>query len=191
MDDLAAMFHKEIVDGSNAYVPGQDFYDEGGQDEEEDDNDDEEEEEPCEEEEFVHTPRSTSSRKSKRSGGSNMSTGNSPQKKNKSQGKRKVKNQIVKVLNKIATTYSQSVSTNQQTIKEHKDSKLEAEKKMDAEIEECQQLAWGCVPHDSVEAYATFKIFKSKFNRRYFLTIPTVEGRRNFLQRWCKDNNMY
>jgi hypothetical protein len=105
--------------------------------------------------------------------------------------KARQKNPIVKVLDKIATTYSKSVATNHQTIQEHKDSKIQAEMKMDVEIEKCQQLAWECFPHDSVEAYATYKIFKSKFNRRYFLTIPTLEGRINFLQRWCKDNNMY
>jgi hypothetical protein len=66
--------------------------------------------------------------------------------------------------------------------------------KMDVEIEKCKQLACECFPHDSVEAYmqlSTLKIFKSKFNHQYFLTIPTAEGRINFLQRWCKDNDMY
>ncbi|CAL4952358.1 unnamed protein product [Urochloa decumbens] len=179
--ELHEMFHREVVDGSNSYVPGQD-HGEGGQQEEE--------EEEEEEEEFHHSPMSTSSRKSKRSSGSTTSTGHSPEKKNKPQGS-KVKNPIVKVLNKIASTFSQSVSTNEKTIQEHKDSKLQAEMKMDGEIERCQQLAWECVAHDSIEAYATSKIFKSKFNRRYFLTIPTAEGRINFLQRWCKENNMY
>ncbi|CAN6281947.1 unnamed protein product [Urochloa humidicola] len=176
---LEAMFHKEVVDGSNTYVPGQDYGEEGQQEEEA-------YEEEEEEEDFHHSPMSISSRKSKRSGGSTISTGHSPNKK-KGNGR----NPIVKVLNKIASTYSHSVSTNEKTIQEHKDSKLQAELQMDAEIEKCQQLAWECVPHDSVEAYATFKIFKSRFSRRYFLTIPTSEGRINFLQRWCKENNMY
>jgi hypothetical protein len=143
------------------------------------------------EEDFVHSPMSTSSRKSKRSSASTNSTGQSPEKKSTGQGKSKTKTPIAKVLDKIATTYSKSVATNHKTIQEHKDSKIQAEMKMDVEIEKCQQLAWECFPHDSVVAYATYKIFKSKFNRRYFLTIPTLEGRINFLQRWCKDNNMY
>jgi hypothetical protein len=183
------MFYKEVVDGSNGYVPGQDFYDGEGQQEAIEAAWEEEEEQ--EEEDFVHSPMSTSSRKSKRSGASTNSTGHSPEKKSTGQGKSKTKNPIVKVLDKIATTYTKSVATNHQTIQEHKDSKIQAEMKLDAEIEKCQQLAWECLPHDSVEAYATFKIFKSKFNRRYFLSIPTREGRINFFKRWCKDNNMY
>jgi hypothetical protein len=62
---------------------------------------------------------STSSRKSKRSGASTNSTGHSPEKKSTGQGKSKTKNPIVKVLDKIATTYTKSVATNHQTIQEH------------------------------------------------------------------------
>jgi hypothetical protein len=187
LEDLEAMFYKEVVHGSNGYVPGQDFYDGEGQQEEVEAAWEEEEQE----EHFVHNPMSTSSRKSKRSGASTSSTCHSPEKKSTGRGKSKTKNSIVKVLDKIATTYNKSFATNHQTIQEHKDSKIKAEMKMDAEIEKCEHLAWECFPHESVVAYATYKIFKSKFNHRYFLTIPTLERRINFLQRWCKDNNMY
>ena len=69
------MFHKEVVDGSNTYVVGQDY--------EEMEGDEEEDEEGEEEEEFDHSPMSISSRKSKRSVGSTTSTGHSPLKKKK------------------------------------------------------------------------------------------------------------
>jgi hypothetical protein len=97
------MFYKEVVDGSNGYVPGQDFYDGEGQQEAIEAAWEEEEQE---EEDFVHNPMSTSSRKSKRSGASTNSTGHNPQKKSTGQGKSKTKNPIVKVLDNIATTYT-------------------------------------------------------------------------------------
>ena len=73
------MFHKEVVDGSNTYVVGQDY-------EEMEEGDEEEDEEGEEEEEFDHSPMSISSRKIKRSVGSTTSTGHSPLKKKKSTG---------------------------------------------------------------------------------------------------------
>ena len=68
IDELYQMFHKEVVDGSNTYVVGQDY-------EEMEEGDEEEDEEGEEEEEFDHSPMSISSRKSKRSVRSTTSTG--------------------------------------------------------------------------------------------------------------------
>jgi len=190
IDELYQMFHKEVVDGSNTYVVGQDY-------EEMEEGDEEEDEEGEEEEEFDHSPMSISSRKSKRSVGSTTSTGHSPLKKKKapaSRGEKKSKNPLVRVLDQLATTYKGLVTGNlelqQERIETQKLEKVNEEQKVDAEIEKCQELAWQCVPHDSVEAYATSQIFQSKFYRRYFMTIPTAEGRKNFLHRWCKEHNM-
>ena len=90
IDELYQMFHKEVVDGSNTYVVGQDY--------EEMEEGDEEDEEGEEEEEFDHSPMSISSRKSKRSVGSTTSTGHSPLKKKKapaSRGKRRAKTHLL------------------------------------------------------------------------------------------------
>jgi len=129
IDELYQMFHKEVVDGSNTYVVGQDY---------------EEMEEGDEEEEFDHSPMSISSRKSKRSVGSTTSTGHSPLKKKKapaSRGKKKSKNPLVRVLNQLATTYKDSVTGNlelqQERIETQKLEKVNEEQKVDAEIEKC------------------------------------------------------
>jgi hypothetical protein len=69
--DPKEMFYKEVVDGSNGYVPGKDFYDGEGQQEEEEESWEEEEKDK---EEFVHNPMSTSGHKSKRLDGSTANT---------------------------------------------------------------------------------------------------------------------
>ena len=58
------------------------------------------------------------------------------------------------MLDQLATTYKDSVTSNlelqQERIETHKLEKVNEERKVDAEIEKCQELAWQCVPHDSV-----------------------------------------
>jgi hypothetical protein len=156
------------VDGSSAFVPGDDYGESQGQDEESE-----------EEEDFQTTPRSTSTQRSpkgKRSL-SISSTLSSPVKKSKSP--------MVKAVTDIASTYKESIAINT------KEMQKRAIEKAACSVERCQELAFECGVERTVEAvYAMPKMFETKYQREFFCGKLTRDLRLGYFKKWCRDNNM-
>jgi hypothetical protein len=171
LDFLEQLYGDVVVDGSSAFVPGDDFGE--GADE------DEGEEEAQEQEEPIVTPRSASSQrsKSKRSAGSTTSTLNSPMKKTKSP--------MVRYVKDIANTFKESVTVNTQQLK-----KRVAQKEAFS-VKRCQDLGWECgIEATADAAFAMSKLFATEYQRQFFCGLPTPELRLSYFNKWCRDNNL-
>ena len=69
--------------------------------------------------------------------------------------------------------------------------KLEAKKDKENSIKRCQELAFECgIVDDGVEVYAIGKMSKDPFQRQFFFGLPNAVGRLNYIQTYCKDNNL-
>ena len=167
------MFAGNTVDGTTAFVPGQDFF---------------EEDEPAEdgmgydaEEDFVGsgTPTSTGSRKSKRS-----LTCDNPVKKTKSP--------MVRYMRKIATTFSEAVQVNQQVMNTCVADKRKAKKEKELfSVKRCLELAFECGIEQSTDVvFAMAKLFQDPFQREFFCGLPSAELRFNYFKKWCKEQNL-
>jgi len=174
LDELEEMFHGNTVDGTTTNIPKHDFYeiDEGAEDDGEEDADD-----------FGGTPTSTSTRNLKRSSYSTISTGASPVKKTRSP--------MVRIMKQIATKFTESVDVSHQTLQQAHTAKLNSQKEEENSIKRCQELAFECgIEDDGVEVYAIGKMFKDPFQRQFFRGLPNAVARLNYIQRYCRDNNL-
>ncbi|CAL4909936.1 unnamed protein product [Urochloa decumbens] len=168
LDLLQLLFSDVVVDGSSAFVPGDDFG-EGA--------DGDEGEEEAQEEERIVTPRTTSSQRSKRSAGSLTSTLNSPVK--------KIKSPMVRYVKDIATTFKESVNVNTKQMQKR------VEQKEAFSVKNCQDLGWACGIEPTGRAVlAMSKLFASEYQRQFFCGLPTPQLRLSYFKEWCRDNNM-
>ena len=167
---LDELFRGFTVDGSTAFVPGDDY----GQNQEQDVGAEEEEEE------FQTTPTSRSSQRSqrgKRSLSSNSSTLTSPVKKSKSP--------MVKIVKDIASTFKDSVKVNTTQIQKR------ASDKAACSVERCQELAFECGVEETVDSvYAMSKMFEKEYQRQFFCGKLTPQLRLGYFKKWCRDNNL-
>jgi len=167
---LDELFRGFTVDGSTAFVPGDDY----GQNQEQDVGAEEEEEE------FQTTPTSRSSQRSqrgKRSLSSNSSTLTSPVKKSKSP--------MVKIVKDIASTFKDSVKVNTTQIQKR------ASDKAACSVERCQELAFECGVEETVDSvYAMSKMFETEYQRQFSCGKLTPQLRLGYFKKWCRDNNM-
>jgi hypothetical protein len=107
MDLIGQLYGDVVVDGSSAFVPGDDF----GEEQEAEEQDEDEGEQEAEEQGAACTPRtrSTTSQRSKRSACSSKSTLSSPVK--------KIKSPMVRYVRDIAHTFQESVNVNTEQLK--------------------------------------------------------------------------
>lgn len=156
------------MDGSTAFVPGDDYGDNDGQDAGTED----------EEEGFQATPTSTQrSLKGKRPLSSTTSTLTSPVKKSKSP--------MVKIVKDIASTFKESVVANTKQMEKR------ANQKAEFSVKRCQELAFECGIERTVDnVYAMSKLFATEFQREFFCGQLTPELRLGFFKKWCRDNNL-
>ncbi|RLM73099.1 hypothetical protein C2845_PM15G05410 [Panicum miliaceum] len=142
LDYLEEMFRGNTVDGSIAFVPGDDYGEgqEGAADEWAEEV----------EENYVKTPRSTSSQKSKRSLGSTTSTFDSPVKKSKSP--------MIRYVKDISITFKEPVQ-----VKNKEMLKCAGEKEV-VSVKRCQQLAFECgIEQTSDVVFVVAKMFQDPF----------------------------
>ncbi|CAL4982238.1 unnamed protein product [Urochloa decumbens] len=167
-DLLDELFRGLPVDGTTAFVPGDDYGDE------------EEAARSEEEEEFQPTPTSNSShrkQKGKRPVSSTRSTLTSPVKKTKSP--------MVKIVRDIASTFKESVATNNKHIQKRVDEKAAFS------VKRCQELAFECGVEQTVESvYAMSKLFATEYQREFFCGQLTPQLRFGYFKKWCRDNNL-
>jgi hypothetical protein len=165
-DLLDRLFRGYTVDGSTAFVPGDDHY--------------QEEEEQEEEEEFQATPTSLNNqwnKKNKMSSSGTTSTCTSPLKKSKSP--------MVKIVKDIATTYKQCVEINTK----HMQSRVKD--KAAFSVKRCQELAFECGVEKTVDSvYALSKMFETEYQREFFCGLEAPELRLGYFKKWCRDHNM-
>ncbi|KAF0890928.1 hypothetical protein E2562_005055 [Oryza meyeriana var. granulata] len=169
-DLLDELFRGYTVDGTTAFVSGDDYGDNEGQDAGIEDEDDE----------FQATPTSTSnqgSQKGKRALSSTTSTLTSPVKKSKSP--------MVRIVKDIATTFKESVAANTKQIQQR------ADEKAAFSVQRCQQLAFECGVEKTVDSvYAMSKMFATQYQREFFCGQLTPELRLGYFKKWCMDNNL-
>jgi hypothetical protein len=167
-DLLDELWRGYTVDGSTAFVPGDDYGDNDGQDAGTED----------EEEGFQATPTSTQrSLKGKRPLSSTTSTLTSPVKKSKSP--------MVKIVKDIASTFKESVVANTKQMEKR------ANQKAEFSVKRCQELAFECGIERTVDnVYAMSKLFATEFQREFFCGQLTPELRLGFFKKWCRDNNL-
>lgn len=167
-DLLDELFRGITVDGSTAFVPGDDYGENQGHDEGAED-----------EEEFEATPTSRSSQRSQK-GKRSLSTSStltSPVKKSKSP--------MVKICKDIASTFKESVTTNTKEIQKR------ASDKAAFSVKRCQELAFECGVEKTVNSvFAMSKMFESQYQREFFCGELTPELRLGYFQKWCRDNNL-
>ncbi|KAF0919378.1 hypothetical protein E2562_029325 [Oryza meyeriana var. granulata] len=165
-DLLDELFRGYTVDGTTAFVPGDDYGDNEGQDAGIEDED----------EEFQATPTSTSnqrSQKGKRALSSTTSTLTSPVKKSKSP--------MVRIVKDIATTFKESVAANTKQIQQR------ADEKAAFSVQRCQQLAFECGVEKTVDSvYAMSKMFATQYQREFFCGQLTPELRLGYFKKWKK-----
>ena len=169
LDQLEEMFRGNTVDGSTAFVPGDDYGEEqeGAEDAWPEEAD----------EDNVPTPRSSSSQKSKRSLGSLTSTCDILVKKSKSP--------MVRYVKDIANTFKEAVQVN------NKELKKRADYKETHSVKRCQQLAFECGIEQSTDVvFAMAKLFQDPFQREFFCGLPSAELRFNYFKKWCKEQNL-
>lgn len=159
------------MDGTTAFVPGDDYGDFDGQDAGIQDD----AEEGCQ-----PTPTSRSSQmsqKGKRVFSSTTSTLSSPVKKSKSP--------MVKIVKDIATTFKESVAANSRQIQKRVDEKAAFS------VKRCQELAFESGVEKTVEnVCAMSKLFSSEYQREFFCGDLTPDLRLGYFKKWCRDNNM-
>ncbi|CAL4918055.1 unnamed protein product [Urochloa decumbens] len=164
---LEQLWRGLTVDGSTAFVPGDDYGENEGRDVE-----------AADEDEFEATPRNTSNQKSKRPFASTQSTLSSPVKKSKSP--------MVKIVKEIAHSFKESVKVNNMVIQKcatHKEA---------FSVGRCQELAFECgVERTAESVYAMSKIFETEYQREFFCgPLLTPELRLSYFKKWCRDNNL-
>ncbi|KXG33879.1 hypothetical protein SORBI_3003G385600 [Sorghum bicolor] len=169
-DLLDELFRGYTVDGTTAFVPGDDYGDNEGQDAGTEN----------EEEGFEGTPTTRSSQRSqkgKRAFSSTTSTLTSPVKRTKSP--------MVKIVKEIASTFKESVAANTKQIQKRANEKAAFSVKM------CQELAFECGVEKTVDnVYAMSKLFATEYQREFFCGQLTPELRLGYFKKWCTDNNM-
>ena len=157
------------MDGSTAFVPGDDYGQNQGQDAGAEE----------EEEEFQGTPTSTSNQRSQRGKRSisTSSTLTSPLKKSKSP--------MVKIVKDIANTYKESVTANTKQMQKC------ANEKAAYSVKRCQELAFECGVEKTVDSvYAMSKMFETEYQREFFCGLLTPELRLGYFKKWRRDNNL-
>ncbi|CAO2148280.1 unnamed protein product [Urochloa humidicola] len=164
---LEQLWRGLTVDGSTAFVPGDDYGENEGQDVE-----------AADEDEFEATPRNTNSQKSKRSFASTQSTLSSPVKKSKSP--------MVKIVKEISHSFKESVKVNNMVIQKR------ATQKEAFSVGRCQQLAFECgVERTAESVYAMSKMFETEYQREFFCgPLLTPDLRLSYFKKWCRDNNL-
>jgi hypothetical protein len=169
LDQLEEMFRGNTVDGSTAFVPGDDYGEGHGE---------ELGHESAEAgEDYVQTPRSSSSQMSKRSLASSTSTCDSPVKRSKSP--------MVRYVKDISITFKESVQLN------NKEMLKRANDKQASSVKRCQELAFECgIEQTSDHVFAMAKMFKDPFEREFFSGLPSPELMFNYFKKWCRDQNL-
>lgn len=174
-DLLEHCFHNVAVDGSTAFVPGQD-------EEEEFNEDDEQEDEEEEVQETEYNPMSSSGHK-RGSSMSTKSTADSPVKKSKSP--------MVKVMRQYLNMSAKQSAQRTQYLKKLGSKQEHAEAKLDDSIKQAQQLAKQAgLGESSPEFYAVSHICKDEALMKFFINLETTDGRVAFLRRYCKEKNL-
>ncbi|CAL5059653.1 unnamed protein product [Urochloa decumbens] len=164
---LEQLWRGLTVDGSTAFVPGDDYGENEGRDVE-----------AVDEDEFEATPRNTSNQKSKRAFASTQSTLSSPVKKSKSP--------MVKIVKEIAHSFKKSVKVNNMVIQKcatHNEA---------FSVGRCQELAFECgVERTAESVYAMSKMFETEYQREFFCgPLLTPDLRLSYFKKWCRDNNL-
>ena len=166
---LDQLFRGYTVDGSTAFVPGDDYGENQGQDLGAGE----------EEEEFQGTPTSASNQRSQRCrrSSSTSSTMTSPLKKSKSP--------MVKIVKDIASTFKESVAANTKQMQKR------ANEKAAFSVKRCQELAFECGIEQTVDyVYALSKMFETEYQREFFCGLLNPELRLGYFKKWCRDNNL-
>jgi hypothetical protein len=170
LDLLELLCSDVVVDGSSAFVPGDDFGEEPYEDEGE---------EEAEEQEPIVTPssRNTSSQRSKRSACSSKSTLSSPVK--------KIKSPMVRYVRDIANTFKESVNVNTEQLKRR------VIQKEAYSVKNCQDLGWECgIEQTEQSIFAMSKMFESEYQRQFFCGLPTLALRLSYFKKWSMDNGL-
>ena len=165
---LEQLFRGYTVDGSTAFVPGDDYGQNQGQDLG-----------AGEEEEFQGTPTSSSNQRSQRCkrSSSTSSTLTSPVKKSKSP--------MVKIVKDIASTFKESVAANTKQMQKS------ANDKAAFSVKRCQELAFECGIEQTIDSvYAMSKMFETEYRREFFCGLLTQELRLGYFKKWYRDHNM-
>nr|XP_034583158.1 uncharacterized protein LOC117846151 [Setaria viridis] len=189
IDHLEEMFRDVVVDGSTSFVAGCE------EDEDQDVDDVEEDDQYGTEGDVNAYEDSPMSYNTKKRGStpSTKSTATSPSKKSKSP----LLKMVSSLVDKLTTSDKddgllRSVGESIATSLNEKRQKLNPIKEMGESVKRCQQLALECgAAPESVEFYACRHLFKDPYEREFFCNIPTPEGRLRYLQRVCKENNLY
>jgi hypothetical protein len=175
LDLLEQLYGDVVVDGSSAFVPGDDF----GEGQEAEEQDEDEGEHEVEEQGAACTPRtrSTTSQRSKRSACNSKSTLSSPVK--------KIKSPMVRYVRDIAHTFQESVNVNTEQLEKRV---LEKEA---YSVKKCQELGWECgIEPNAQVVFAMSKFFETEYQRQFFCGLPTPELRLGYFKNWCRENNL-
>jgi hypothetical protein len=157
------MFRGNTVDGSTTFVPGDD-YGEGHVEEQGHEG-------AKAGEDYVQTPRSSSSQKSKRSLASSTSTCDSTVKRSKSL--------MVRYVKDISITFKESVQVNNKEMLKR------------AIDKRCHELSFECgIEQTSDHVFAMAKMFEDPFEREFFSGLPSLELRFNYFKKWCRERNL-
>jgi hypothetical protein len=173
-DLLDQLWRGYTVDGSTAYVPGDDYGDAEQEEEEE------EEATPV----SANTKWNKRNKKNKISSSATTSTCTSPLKKSKSP--------MVKIVKDIATTYKASVEINTKHMESRaKEKESRAQEKAAISVKRCQELAFECGVEKTIDSiYAMSKMFETSYQREFFYGLEDPELRLGYFKRWCRDHNM-
>ncbi|KAJ1260731.1 hypothetical protein BS78_10G255000, partial [Paspalum vaginatum] len=170
-------FHDVAVDGSSAFVPGQEE-DEALYEDEAQENEEEEEELQGTE----NSPMSSSGHK-RASSTSTRSTADSPIKKSKSP--------MLKVMKQYLHMSARQSAERNLFLKKLGSKQETAEAKLENAIKKAQQLAKQAgLDESSPEFYAVSHICKDEALMKFFINMETSEGRVAFLRRYCKEKNL-
>ena len=78
-----------------------------------------------------------------------------------------------------------------QALQQAHSARLKSKKEEENLIKRCQELAFECgIADDGVEVYAIGRMFKDPFQKQFFYGLPNAVARLNYIQTYCKDNNL-
>ncbi|KAJ1256461.1 hypothetical protein BS78_K021000 [Paspalum vaginatum] len=176
-DLLEHCFHDVAVDGSSAFVPGQEE-DEALYEDEAQENEEVEEELQG----TQNSPMSSNGHK-RASGTSTRSTADSPIKKSKSP--------MLKVMKQYLHMSARQSAERNLFLKKLGSKQETAEAKLENAIKKAQQLAKQAgLDESSPEFYAVSHICKDEALMKFFINMETSEGRVAFLRRYYKEKNL-
>lgn len=161
---LEIMFKNVAVDGSTSYIPAEE----------------EDEYQEDEVEENFASPMSSGSKKR----ASTSTTASSHRK--------KPKKDIINMMSRMTKKQESKEERNHAILKAQQMDKGKKRNKLGADVKSCMDLAVECgaVP-GSVELFGCTLFFKEEYYREVFKSIPTIEGRLDWVKRMCAHEKLY